>query len=138
MQIYFKCPDDYGNIKMLLLSLTGACNLGCKYCYADSYNENMMTFDIAKKAIALVQSQSNDFIIQFSGGEPLLNINLIRTISQHIKDNNITDKDEINEVYKLNNLPAMYDEHGEFIITSWAKFAVINGNAASSAFSNDD
>ena len=57
---------------------------------------------------------------------------------QYIKDNNITDKDEINEVYKLNNLPAMYDENGEFIITSWAKFAVINGNAASSAFSNDD
>ena len=57
---------------------------------------------------------------------------------QYIKDNNITDKDEINEVYKLNNLPAMYDQNGEFIITSWAKFAVINGNAASSAFSNDD
>ena len=84
-----------GNIKMLLLSLTGACNLGCKYCYADSYNENMMTFDIAKKAIALVQAQSNDFIIQFSGGEPLLNINLIRTISQHIKDNNIKAKMQI-------------------------------------------
>lgn len=74
-----------GNIKMLLLSLTGACNLGCKYCYADSYNENMMTFDIAKKAIALVQAQSNDFIIQFSGGEPLLNINLIEQLANILK-----------------------------------------------------
>ena len=84
-----------GNIKMLLLSLTGTCNLGCKYCYADSYNEKMMTFEVAKKAIALVQAQSNEFIIQFSGGEPLLNINLIQKISQYVKANNINAKMQI-------------------------------------------
>lgn len=57
---------------------------------------------------------------------------------QYIRDNNITDYEEINRVYQQHGLPAKYDSNGKLNITSWAAFAVINGNAANSAFSNDD
>lgn len=86
---------ELSNIKMLLLSLTGACNLACKYCYADGYNKNIMSFEIAKKAIDLVKSHNKEFIIQFSGGEPLLNIELIQQIINYVEQNDIKAKLQI-------------------------------------------
>ena len=69
--------------------VTENCNAACTYCYERCKSQKMMTFDTAKKIVDLVfkLSESNDstfinadtkaVILEFIGGEPLLNIDVI-------------------------------------------------------------
>lgn len=59
---------------------------------------------------------------------------------QYIKDNNINRKDynKVNEVYKQFGLPVLYNSNGKLNTNSYARFAVLNGDAISTAFSNND
>ncbi len=70
-------------ISMLSLQITQQCNLRCKYCiYSEdknlsqrSHSSNVMTIDVAKKAILFYRQHSIDVgkpVICFYGGEPLL------------------------------------------------------------------
>ena len=63
----------------LVLWTTSRCNLQCKYCYAYSTkNPTDMKFETVKRAL---DSFSNAPLkIQFTGGEPMLNFDLIREI----------------------------------------------------------
>lgn len=54
---------------------------------------------------------------------------------QYIKEHNITDKNQINQVYAQYKLPFMYDKNGRMNTFLYARFAVLNGNALNSAFS---
>ena len=56
----------------------------------------------------------------------------------YIKQNNIDEKDinKVNEVYKKFNLPMLYDQNGRLNAVSYARFAVFDGTAISSAFEN--
>ena len=65
-------------IKMLVLSLTGQCNFSCRYCYASEHDRGMMSFETAAKAIDLAACSGEHFVLQFSGGEPLLNFNCLK------------------------------------------------------------
>ena len=76
-------------IKMLMLSLTGKCNFSCVYCYASEHDADMMTFQIAKKAIDMAWSSKEKFILQFSGGEPLLNIKCLKEAITYVYENRI-------------------------------------------------
>lgn len=76
-------------IKNLVLSLTGKCNYSCIYCYASECNKGEMTFDIAKKAIDIAAKDSSQFIIQFTGGEPLITFRLIEKIVKYVEKNRI-------------------------------------------------
>lgn len=81
--------------KVLLLQVTQACNLRCKYCvYSDEFSRKpsnaFMSFDVAKKAVDLHFKHSVTSVytnIGFYGGEPLLNFTLIKNIINYIKDN---------------------------------------------------
>ncbi len=76
------------NIKFLVLWVTGDCNLNCKYCYADGKtNKESMSFEIAKMAID--RCDKGPVKLQLAGGEPLLNLELIKEIYDYIKLNNI-------------------------------------------------
>lgn len=73
----------------LVLNVTNVCNLGCKYCYAGGGNysssECMMSVEAAQKAIDLFYSRyKNIKVIQFFGGEPLLNEPVIRFSCEYI------------------------------------------------------
>ena len=65
----------------LILNISDACNLGCKYCYAEegSYgiesSQTRMSIDILKESILKVLDLFPEGIlmIQFFGGEPLVN-----------------------------------------------------------------
>lgn len=80
------CCEDikYSKADRLVLVISQACNLACKYCYAQQggYGENqkLMTFDTLKKAIyrALELYPEGIRRIQFFGGEPLLNFELMK------------------------------------------------------------
>lgn len=105
------CADDvkdylYGlgeGFKQLMLEVTSACNFRCKYCtYSDYYEStrthgtDFMDFDTAKKAIDYYfdnfeiirkRNPSRKPIINFYGGEPLLNYDLIKKCVSYIKEN---------------------------------------------------
>ena len=73
--------------QQLTFVVTQDCNLRCKYCYmTDKNNKNVMTFDIAKKIIDYFIDNrdilfSTDYVVlDFIGGEPLLEIALIDQI----------------------------------------------------------
>lgn len=71
----------------LILNLTGGCNLACKYCFAEITKDyQTMTFDVARKAIMNMIDQENDseeYSIYFFGGEPLLEKELIKQITEY-------------------------------------------------------
>lgn len=71
------------HIKYIVLWTTNDCNLRCKYCYANGGDKKeYMTFETAKKAIELPKES---FKLQFAGGEPLLNFQLIKEIYSYLK-----------------------------------------------------
>lgn len=69
--------------------VTEACDLRCTYCYEKHKCAKYMTFDVAKKIVDLIfklsetdespyiNTQTNGVILDFIGGEPLLNIRVI-------------------------------------------------------------
>ena len=76
-------------LRMLVLSLTGTCNLACRYCYAAGQDPRTMTWETARRAIDLAAAGGTSFILQFSGGEPLLALPLLRRIADYIRTNRI-------------------------------------------------
>lgn len=83
------------SLKQLTLEVTQKCNLRCKYCI---YNEDFdryrefgtqdMSWDIAKAALDYAnENGSNDLIIGFYGGEPLMNYNLIKNSIEYCLNN---------------------------------------------------
>lgn len=73
--------------QQLTFVVTQDCNLRCKYCYmTDKNNKNIMDFDTAKKIIDFFVDNrdlifTTDYVVlDFIGGEPLLEIELIDNI----------------------------------------------------------
>ncbi|HIU63577.1 MAG TPA: radical SAM protein [Candidatus Avacidaminococcus intestinavium] len=75
-------------IKMLALSLTGKCNFACKYCYASEHLKQDMSVDTALKALQLITGKEK-FILQFTGGEPLLNFECLKAIVLYVTANKL-------------------------------------------------
>lgn len=73
------------------LCVTHRCNLSCVYCYQTEKNSGRMTLDTAKKCIDdifLQIPEGTELIeISFIGGEPLLEMDLIRNIYEYTKEN---------------------------------------------------
>ena len=76
--------------KRLILLLAQKCNLACRYCYGESgtYGDkcgNIMSAGTARNAIDRMVKKSPDGIglIQFFGGEPLLNYKVIEDICEY-------------------------------------------------------
>lgn len=76
-------------IKMLVLSLTGQCNFACKYCYASEHNEGKMSEATAIMAVKLAAQSGEKFVIQFSGGEPLLNFECLKAVVSYVQQNSL-------------------------------------------------
>jgi uncharacterized protein len=74
----FICHPKLSAVNTIVFNVTDNCNLRCKYCYADSTKGKNMPFEIIKKTLELVFSQTDNINIQFSGnGEPLLNYKVL-------------------------------------------------------------
>lgn len=72
------------SIKMLVLSLTGQCNFACRYCYAAEHDRSMMSPETALAAVRLAADGGERFVIQFSGGEPLLNFDCLKAVVDYV------------------------------------------------------
>jgi len=76
-----------------MLVLTIRCNQKCKYCQVACENANAHRFDMqadtAKKSVDLIfQSPSPHIKIEFQGGEPLLNFDVLRFAVEYAKELN--------------------------------------------------
>lgn len=90
------------NIQTITFQVTDTCNLACSYCYQINKHTNTMKFETAKKFIDLIFKESkregsylydsDGVVIEFIGGEPLLEIELIEKISDYFIYKAITEK----------------------------------------------
>lgn len=76
--------------------VTLRCDHSCPYCQVSRQSENKSKFDMTKemadKGIDFVfQSPSQAIKIEFQGGEPLLNFDLVKYIVSKVKDKNINE-----------------------------------------------
>lgn len=87
---------DYSNkkvVKALCLHIAHDCNLACKYCFADEgeYRGNkreLMSLEVGKRAVDfLIESSSGrrNLEVDFFGGEPLLNLDVVRDIVEYAR-----------------------------------------------------
>ncbi len=76
-------------IKMLVLSLTGRCNFKCRYCYASNLDKSKMLAETALAAVKLAAASGERFILQFSGGEPLLNYPVLQQTAEYVRLHNL-------------------------------------------------
>ena len=74
-------------IRNLILSLTGTCNYVCAYCYAAYHPEERMPVHTALEAVDMAGKSGQTFILQFTGGEPLLAFSTIRAVTEHVEAN---------------------------------------------------
>ncbi len=80
------------HIKALCLHICHDCNLRCEYCFAKdgTYNtpRDYMSFEVGKKAVDfLIKNSKNihNLEVDFFGGEPLLNIDVVKQIVEYAK-----------------------------------------------------
>ncbi|CAA7603228.1 adenosylcobinamide hydrolase [Acididesulfobacillus acetoxydans] len=72
-------------LKMLVLSLTGQCNFACSYCYAQAHAQESMSLATAIAAVNRAADSGEPFVLQFSGGEPLLSFAVMRDTIQYVR-----------------------------------------------------
>lgn len=70
--------------------VTEDCNLRCKYCYITHKASNKrMNFDTAKRFIDYILTadirHADEVIIEFFGGEPMIEMELVDQISDYFK-----------------------------------------------------
>lgn len=80
----------YGNAQSITFIVTEDCNLRCKYCYITHKASNRkMSYDVAKKFIDYILNGSIKYqdavTLDFIGGEPLLEAELIDKICDYFK-----------------------------------------------------
>lgn len=84
---------NISHVKALCLNICHDCNLSCEYCFAHdgTYNTNndYMSLDVGKASIDfLIKNSGNikNLEVDFFGGEPLLNLDVIKGIVSYAKD----------------------------------------------------
>lgn len=96
------------------------CNEKCIYCHASSRPKEAKEFDMDKETAKttvdfIFQSPSPYIIIEFQGGEPLLNFGIIKYIIEYAKELNKTHKKDL--LFSLvSNLSLMDNEKMEYLI----------------------
>ena len=90
--------------RTITFQVTDACNLACTYCYQKNKGTRRMSFETAKKFVDLLLSGDKNFVefidpkrskglvLEFIGGEPLLEIELIDKIVDYVRYKLITTK----------------------------------------------
>lgn len=93
-----RCAKKYmlSATQLFIFVVTTNCNLNCVYCQAKEKSivkHGFMNKDVATKAIdILLSSPTKDITIEFQGGEPLENFEIIKYIVEEIENRNV-DKD---------------------------------------------
>lgn len=76
-------------LKAMCLHIAHDCNMKCKYCFASGGDfageRGLMSYEVGKKAIdfLLANSARKNLEIDFFGGEPLLNFDVVKALVQY-------------------------------------------------------
>jgi uncharacterized protein len=108
-----------GFTKLHIFVVTLRCDTSCKYCQVSRVSANRsrydMTVEAAMKALDCVfRSPSPTLKIEFQGGEPLLNFDLIRCIVEEAERRNDTEQRHLQFVVTT-NLALLTDEMLDFL-----------------------
>lgn len=136
------CAPEYipRRITDLTLNIVNACNLRCRYCwnqngaYGNSPGANKkMNESVAARAVDLLIKESRragDLVVDFYGGEPLLNFELIKNTVEYCQ--RIQKRKKINFHFLLATNGTLLDkEKGEFLIGNGVDVAVsLDGSRA--------
>lgn len=125
--------DIKRRITDLTLNIVNNCNLRCRYCWnqAGTYgsspsNNEKMDRQVAFKAVALLVKESKgvrDLVVDFYGGEPLLNYSLIKDVIGYCRKLQQTKR--INFRFLLaTNGTLLNKERAEFLIENGVDVAV--------------
>lgn len=72
-------------LQALELVLSSRCNLGCSYCYQNAHGTARLCWETLRVALdLLLESSSRQLEVVFLGGEPLLEMDLIRRAIAHV------------------------------------------------------
>ena len=119
--IKLACDEIGSKCTQLILELTGACNLRCKYCiYSSSeksfrdFNSEGMSEEIIKKSIDYMYEHGDDEVyISFYGGEPLIRFDLMKYAIEYAKKRLINKKLHFGFT---TNLTLMTKEIAEYLV----------------------
>lgn len=94
-QINSYFPEEKENVKNITLQITENCNLSCSYCYQINKSNKKMSFETGKTIIdtwfkmskepnnPIINNKTKGFVIEFIGGEPFLEIDLIEQLCDY-------------------------------------------------------
>jgi uncharacterized protein len=87
---YFDLLNFRSTVTAITMLLNLDCNFSCPYCYEEKVRGNLyMTEETAREATRFIKTrfdQKHDtLLVDFYGGEPLLSLNLIKSISRELK-----------------------------------------------------
>lgn len=96
IHICYRKDDANKNCRDITLQITDDCCLKCTYCYQINKGHRVMSFDTAKKIIdllfkmyddnepdAIINKDTIGVVIDFIGGEPLMNVDLIEQVIEY-------------------------------------------------------
>lgn len=110
----------YSGTSLHIVVVTLRCNMNCVYCHAASVHENKadhdMSLETAKNTVDLIfQSPSNGITIEFQGGEPLLNWEVIKFIITYAKEKNKVAQKDL-QFTLVTNMTMMDEEKMDHLI----------------------
>lgn len=125
--------NDSKPVRDVTFQVTDDCNLCCTYCYQHNKGHHKMPFEVAKKFIDLILSDKSDYIntsntsgliVDFIGGEPLIEIDLIDEIATYLFTQMIEKKHPWLMRTRLSmssNGVLYFDEKVQKVLKKWAK-----------------
>lgn len=140
--------QELSNLQQLTLEVTDACNLNCKYCGFGSYysgydkrNDSYMSFPVAKNIIDYLRtfwkskmslSSERSVFISFYGGEPLLNMTLIKQVVDYTTG---LCEDSISFIYSMTTNAMLLDKYMDYLIEKKFQLLVsLDGNDRSHSY----
>ena len=95
-------------IRSLEVILTAACNMRCGYCYQNAKQARRMEWDTLRPALDLVlRSDPREVQVRFMGGEPLLELPLMRRAVEYVGERRRAGK---RVVYAISTNGTLVDE----------------------------
>lgn len=104
-------------LSLVILHTSNSCNFNCTYCYADASSGKPMDFSVAKCALdQAAQLHEGPVLIEFHGGEPLLNFGLIKDVVTYGNKFHRKDGSRKFKFSTQTNLSLMDDEIADYFI----------------------
>jgi uncharacterized protein len=118
-----------GFTRLHLFVVTLRCDHTCSYCQVSRVTQDRTKFDMsqatATRSVDLMfRSPSTSLKVEFQGGEPLLNFDLIQWIIKHVEERNAAEGRDVDFVVATNLAPltdemlAFFAKHEVYISTS--------------------